>query len=91
MKLGETFMTLELLVRPTAASKNSKQHECATCRHKDRVYLSAPTGTQTAAVWRCRILSQKTSEEVLVQPHENCFEHRSLTDYWEETCMDIYR
>ena len=91
MKLGETFMTLELLVRPTAASKNSKQHECATCRHKDRVYLSAPTGTQTAAVWRCRILSQKTSEEVLVQPHENCFEHRSLTDHWEESSLTLVR
>jgi len=83
-------MTLELLersVRPT----EPKLHECATCRHKDRVYLSAPTGTQTAAVWRCRTLSQKTGDEVLVQPHENCFEHRSLSDHWEETSLAIYR
>ena len=84
-------MTLELLERPALGTNTSTQHECATCRHKDRVYLSAPTGTQTAAVWRCRILSQKTGEEVLVQPHENCFEHRSLTDHWEETSMAIYR
>ena len=84
-------MTLELLERPASGTNTNPQHECATCRHKDRVYLSAPTGTQTAAVWRCRILSQKTSEEVLVQPHENCFEHRSLTDHWEETCMALYR
>ena len=84
-------MTLELLERPASGINTNSQHECATCRHKDRVYLSAPTGTQTAAVWRCRILSQKTSEEVLVQPHENCFAHRSLTDHWEKTCMAIYR
>ena len=84
-------MTLELLERPAVGSKINILHECATCRHKDRVYLSAPTGTKTAAVWRCRMLSQKTSEEVLVQPHENCFDHRSLSDHWEETCMAIYR
>jgi hypothetical protein len=66
-------------------------HECASCRHKNRVYLSAPTGTQTAAVWRCGKLSQKTQREVIVQPHENCFEHRSLSDYWEQTNLALVR
>ena len=82
-------MTLELLERPTPAAE--AQHECATCRHKDRVYLTSPSGTQTAAVWRCGLLSQKTQSEVLVQPHENCFEHRSLTDYWEESSLPYVR
>jgi hypothetical protein len=82
-------MTLELLERPTAATE--MQHECATCRHKSRVYLNAPSGTQTAAVWRCVLLSQKTQREVVVQPHENCFEHRSLTDHWEESSLPLVR
>ncbi len=87
-------MTLELLERPTAATEmqhEEMQHECATCRHKNRVYLNAPSGTQTAAVWRCGLLSQKTQREVLVQPHENCFEHRSLTDHWEESSLALVR
>lgn len=89
-------MTTELLERPAgqtereAASKETV-HECASCRHKTRVYLTAPNTTQTAAVWRCGLLSQKTQCEVIVQPHENCFEHRSLTDYWEQTDLVLVR
>ena len=82
-------MTLELLERPAPAT--DIQHECATCGHKNRVYLTSPSGTQTAAVWRCGLLSQKTQSEVLVQPHENCFEHRSLTDHWEESSLALVR
>ncbi len=93
-------MTLELTERPASRPENSSEevnsskevlHECATCLHKSRVYLSAPTGTQTAAVWRCGKLSQKTQREVIVQPHENCFEHRSLSDYWEQTDLVLVR
>lgn len=96
-------MTTELLERPARQAQEpqsekdqtkenpSDLHECATCRHKSRVYLSAPTGTQTAAVWRCGKLSQKTRREVIVQPHENCFEHRSLSDYWEQTDLALVR
>ena len=90
-------MTLELIERPEGRAENLAEntnealHECATCRHKSRVYLSAPTGTQTAAVWRCGKLSQKTRREVIVQPHENCFEHRSLSDYWEQTDLALVR
>ena len=82
-------MALELLERPTKATEI--QHECATCRHKNRVYLTSPSGAQTAAVWRCGLLSQKTQTEVIVQPHENCFEHRSLTDHWEESSLALVR
>ena len=82
-------MTLELLERPTPAIE--AQHECATCRHKNRVYLTSPSGTQTAAVWRCGLLSQKTQSEVIVQAHENCFEHRSLTDHWEKSSLALIR
>ena len=81
-------MCLELLERPVSspdAELNTGLHECAACRHKERVYLTSPDGRRTAAVWRCRTLSQKTQAEVLVQPHENCYEHRSLTDYWQPT------
>ena len=95
-------MTTELLERPVRTielkaktedvpSREEALHECASCRHKSRVYLSAPTGTQTAAVWRCGLLSQKTQREVIVQPHENCFEHRSLSDYWEQTDLVLVR
>ena len=82
-------MTLELLERATPAAET--QHECATCGHKNRVYLTSPSGAQTAAVWRCGLLSQKTQKEVLVQPHENCFKHRSLTDYWEKSSLPYVR
>ena len=87
-------MTTELLERPVRQDDIDQAevlHECASCRHKNRVYLSAPTGTQTAAVWRCGLLSQKTRREVIVQPHENCFEHRSLSDYWEQTDLPLIR
>jgi hypothetical protein len=86
-------MTLELLERPApgADADETALHECATCRHKSRVYLTSPDGARTAAVWRCGLLSQKTQREVLVQPHENCFEHRSLTDYWEQTDLPLVR
>ncbi len=86
-------MPLELIERPSGRIENITEalHECATCRHKSRVYLSAPTGTQTAAVWRCGKLSQKTQREVIVQPRENCFEHRSLSDYWEQTDLVLVR
>ncbi len=60
-------------------------HECATCRHKERVYVKTPDGRQYAAIWRCRVLTEKTRDEVLVQPHENCYEHRSLSDHWEKS------
>jgi hypothetical protein len=66
-------------------------HECATCRLKDRVYVKTPNGKQYAALWRCRVLSKKTREEVLVQPHENCYDHRSLSDYWEESDLALVR
>ncbi len=84
-------MPLELLEKPHAAALTEELHECASCRHKDRVYVTSPSGTQTAAVWRCRMLSQKTRSEVLVQPHENCFEHRSLSDHWEKTTLPLVR
>ncbi len=87
-------MTTELLERParqTDTEQTELLHECASCRHKSRVYLSAPSTTQTAAVWRCGLLSQKTRREVIVQPHENCFEHRSLSDYWEQTDLPLVR
>ncbi|MBV9849053.1 MAG: hypothetical protein JO250_05115 [Armatimonadetes bacterium] len=87
-------MSLQTLERPAsspAAHLENVLHECAACRHKERVYLTAPNGTQTAAVWRCRTLSQKTQNEVLVQPHENCYQHRSLTDYWEPTQRELVR
>ena len=87
-------MALELLERPTTPTdtdSNTTPHECATCRHKERVYLTSPDGKRTAAVWRCRTLSQKTQKEVLVQPQENCFAHRSLTDYWQPTARDLVR
>ena len=77
-------MTLELLERPQSLSEtHNTLHECATCSHKSRIYQSSPNGKQIAAVWRCGLLSQKTATEVLVQPHEGCFTHRSLTDYWQ--------
>ena len=82
-------MTLTLLERPTAHIET--RHECASCGHKNRVYLTSPSGVQTAAVWRCGLLSQKTREEVLVQPHENCFEHRSLSDHWQPTRLALVR
>ena len=89
-------MTTELQEQPVCqnepeAANPETLHECASCRHKNRVYLSAPSGTQTAAVWRCGLLSQKTRREVIVQPHENCFEHRSLSDYWEQTNLPLVR
>lgn len=82
-------MTLLMWEKPLAETLTP--HECATCRHKDRVYLTSPDGTRSAAVWRCKVLSQKTGEEVLVQPHENCYEHRSLTDHWQETSLALVR
>ena len=81
-------MPLELTERPT---HEPTLHECATCALKERVYITTPDGRQSAAVWRCRILSQKQQAEVLVQPHENCFEHRSLTDYWQLTAAALVR
>jgi hypothetical protein len=66
-------------------------HECATCALKDRVYVKTPNGKQFAALWRCGVLSQKTKEEVLVQPHENCYDHRSLSDYWEKSDLALVR
>lgn len=66
-------------------------HECASCRLKERVYVKTPNGKQHAAIWRCRVLSQLTREEVLVQPHENCFDHGSLSDYWEESELALVR
>ena len=78
-------MTLELLERPQSLSETyTTPHECATCANKARIYQSSPNGKQIAAVWRCGVLSQKTATEVLVQPHEDCFTHRSLSDYWQE-------
>ena len=88
-------MTLELLERPAGRTEpefnKTETHECASCRHKSRVYLTSPSGEQTAAVWRCGLLSQKTQREVIVQPHENCYEHRSLSDYWEQTNLALVR
>jgi hypothetical protein len=87
-------MALQLLERPAtqpAMTHNEALHECAGCRHKERVYLMSPDGRRSAAVWRCRPLSQKTHQEVLVQPHENCFEHRSLTDHWELSHRELVR
>ena len=69
----------------------SGAHECATCRLKERVYVKTPNGKQHAAIWRCRVLSQLTREEILVQPHENCFDHGSLSDHWEESEMALVR
>ncbi len=93
IRLESSPMTLELLEEPRPATRTDAKalHECASCRHKDRVYVTSPSGTQTAAVWRCRMLSQKTQAEVLVQPHENCFEHRSLSDYWAQTTLTLVR
>lgn len=85
-------MTLELLERPQSLSQiENPPHECATCLNKSRIYQSSPDGRQIAAVWRCGVLSQKTATEVLVQPHEDCFTHRSLTDYWEQAQESLVR
>lgn len=81
---------LKVLQIETAQGDEPK-HECATCRHKDRVYVKTPNGKQHAALWRCRVLSQKTHNEVLVQPHENCYDHRSLSDHWEESDLALVR
>lgn len=82
---------IELLNQNKTLNPTETLHECATCRHKTRVYLTSPDGSRSAAVWRCPVLSQKRKVEVLVQPHENCFEHRSLSDYWEESDMALVR
>ncbi len=63
----------------------TQTHQCVTCAQKERVFVVAPNGRQTAGLWRCRVLSQKTRNEVVVQPEEDCFVHRSLTDYWQRT------
>ncbi len=84
-------MTTELLERPQTNTTDSALHECATCALKERVYITTPNGRQTAAIWRCRVLSAKKREEVLVQPHESCFEHNSLTDYWQPTQAELVR
>jgi len=75
-------MTL-LLETPPNSSAETQTHQCVTCGQKERVFVVAPNGRQTAGIWRCRILSQKTRSEVIVQPEEDCFVHRSLTDYWQ--------
>lgn len=62
-------MTHALLDRPSTlppADDFSPAHDCASCARKERVYLTSPNGRQTAAVWRCRQLSQKTHSEVIV-------------------------
>jgi hypothetical protein len=89
------LMPTELLERPTISTRQSEDHKilhvCANCAQKERVYVTAPNGRQTAAIWRCRILSQKTQIEVIVQPEENCFEHRSLTDHWTPSDRPLAR
>lgn len=70
---------------PTDRSAETGMHQCVSCGQKERVYVVAPNGRQTAGIWRCRTLSQKTRAEVVVQPEEDCFIHRSLTDYWQPT------
>jgi ribosomal protein L37AE/L43A len=87
-------MVLEMIQRTVPRSldeQDGKLHECSSCDNKERVYLTSPNGRQSAAIWRCRQLSQKTRSEVVVQPHENCFEHRSLTDYWQQTPIQLIR
>lgn len=79
---------LETLPSPAVGTET---HQCATCGQKERVYVVAPNGRQTAGIWRCRILSQKTREEVIVQPEEDCFVHRSLTDHWQPTDQILTR
>lgn len=79
---------LETLPSPIA---DTGAHQCAACGQKERVYVVAPNGRQTAGIWRCRILSQKTREEVIVQPEEDCFVHRSLTDHWQPTDQILTR
>lgn len=76
---------MTILLETPSPLAETAAHQCVTCSQKERVYLVAPNGRQTAGVWRCRILSQKTREEVIVQPEEDCFLHRSLTDYWQPT------
>ncbi len=75
-------MTTMLETQPSPTVETDV-HQCVSCAQKERVYVVAPNGRQTAGIWRCRILSQKTRSEVVVQPEEDCFVHRSLTDYWQ--------
>ncbi len=65
------------------ARDDDEGHICATCRNKERVYISTADGSQHAAIWRCRELSERFRREVLVQPEGSCFENRSLSDYYE--------
>lgn len=74
-----------LLETPQNTSSDTQAHQCVSCDQKERVYVVAPNGRQTAGIWRCRVLSQKKREEVIVQPEEDCFVHRSLSDYWQPT------
>jgi len=65
---------------------------CATCRLKERVYITSPEGTQHAAIWRCRELSERFRREVIVRPDGNCYENNSLTDYYlpQEAALYIW-
>ncbi len=81
-------LVLETLPNTPAATET---HQCVTCGQKERVYVVAPNGRQTAGIWRCRVLSQKTRREVIVQPEEDCFVHRSLSDYWQPTDKALTR
>ncbi len=83
-------MTTMLEMAPPRSAE-TEMHQCVSCGQKERVFVVAPNGRQTAGMWRCRILSQKTRNEVIVQPEEDCFIHRSLTDYWHPTDQNLTR
>ena len=68
----------------------AQEPSCATCRLKERVYISSPNGDQHAAIWRCRELSTRFRREVVVTPEGSCYENNSLTDYYQPEEETLY-
>lgn len=71
-------------------SDQGSDPSCATCRLKERVYISTPSGEQHAAIWRCRELSTRFRREVVVTPEGSCYENNSLTDYYQPEEETLY-
>jgi hypothetical protein len=65
--------------------EESPEHVCATCKHKQRIFLSASGGNKIAAVWNCRQLSKRQFHPVRIEPLGSCFEANSRVDYWTLT------
>gem|GEM_PF-5166422 len=65
--------------------EEAPEHVCATCKHKQRIMLSASGGNKIAAVWNCRELAKRRFHPVRVESLGSCFEANSPTDYWALT------